>query len=105
MIKARTTYAQAITVALVAASLMVGFAARAQDVKLGDLRPAVQKLRDDERRLSQERITRFRAEQQKVERQAQEAVAASQRGRGTQQRARQDVEREREAHRRDSTTC
>jgi biopolymer transport protein ExbB len=75
VIKARTTYAQAITVAVAVASLMVGFAARAQDVKLGDLRTTVQKLRDDERRLSQERITRFRAEQQKVERQAQEAVA------------------------------
>jgi len=75
VIKARITYAQAITVAVAAASLMVGFAASAQDVKLGDLRPAIQKLRDDERRVSQERITKFRAEQQKVERQAQDAVA------------------------------
>jgi biopolymer transport protein ExbB len=74
VIKARTKYAQAITVALAVASLMVGFAARAQDVKLSDLRTATQKLRDDERRLSQERLTRFRAEQQKVERQAQEAT-------------------------------
>jgi biopolymer transport protein ExbB len=53
---------------------MVGFAARAQDVKVSDLRTSIQKLRDDERRLSQERLTRFRAEQQKAERQAQEAV-------------------------------
>jgi biopolymer transport protein ExbB len=74
VINARTTYAQAITVAVAAASLMMGFAAQAQDVKLTDLRTATQKLRDDERRLSQERITKFRAEQQKVERQAQEAV-------------------------------
>jgi len=74
VIKARTGYAQAVTVAVAAASLMVGFAARAQDVKLGDLRVATQKLRDDERRASQERITRFRAEQQKAERQAQEAT-------------------------------
>ena len=74
MIKARTTYAQAVTVALAVASLVVGFAVRAQDVKLSDLRTATQKLRDDERRLSQERLTRFRAEQQKVERQAQEAT-------------------------------
>jgi len=72
--KVRTTYAQAIIVALAFASLLVGFAAGAQDVKLSNLRPEVQKLRDDERRLSQERITRFRAEQQKAERQAQEAV-------------------------------
>jgi biopolymer transport protein ExbB len=75
VIKARTRYTQAITVALAAASLMVGFAARAQDVKISDLRTGTQKLRDDERRLSQERVARFRAEQQKVERQAQEAVA------------------------------
>jgi biopolymer transport protein ExbB len=74
VIKARTTYAQAITVAVAAASLLVGFAAHAQDVKLGDLRTATQKLRDDERRLTQERLTRFRAELQKVERQAQEAT-------------------------------
>jgi len=57
-----------------AASLLAGFAASAQDVKLGDLRQSIQKLRDDERRLSQERLGRFRAQQQKVERQAQEAV-------------------------------
>jgi biopolymer transport protein ExbB len=75
VIKARTRCTQAITVALAAASLMVGFAARAQDVKISDLRTGTQKLRDDERRLSQERVARFRAEQQKVERQAQEAVA------------------------------
>jgi biopolymer transport protein ExbB len=74
VIKARTTYAHAITIALAVASLMVGFAASAQDVKIADLRPAVQKLRDDERRVSQERLTRFRAEQQKAERQAQEAT-------------------------------
>jgi biopolymer transport protein ExbB len=77
VIKARTTYAQAITVAVAAALLLVGFAAHAQDVKdvkLGDLRTATQKLRDDERRLTQERLARFRAEQQKVERQAQEAT-------------------------------
>ncbi|MEO8465802.1 MAG: MotA/TolQ/ExbB proton channel family protein [Gammaproteobacteria bacterium] len=74
MIKARTTYAHGITVAVAAASLIVGFTARAQDVKLTDLRATTQKLRDDERRASQERITRFRAEQQKIERQAQEAV-------------------------------
>ncbi len=40
MTKARTTYAQAITVALASASLLVGFAVRAQDVKLSNLRPA-----------------------------------------------------------------
>ena len=70
MITART-----IAAALVTASLVIGFAARAQDVKLSDLRTGTQKLRDDERRQSQERIARFRAEQQRVEKRAQDAVA------------------------------
>ena len=42
---------------------------------LTNLPAYVQRLRDDERRLAQERLARFRAEQQKAERQAQEAVA------------------------------
>jgi len=42
---------------------------------LTNLPQYVQRLREDERRLSQERLTRFRAELQKAERQAQEAVA------------------------------
>jgi biopolymer transport protein ExbB len=70
----RTTYLRAVTVAVTAASLAMGFAVCAQDVKLGDLRQLTQKLRDDERRVSQERLARFRAEQQKAERRAQEAV-------------------------------
>jgi biopolymer transport protein ExbB len=41
---------------------------------LRDLAANVQRLREDERRLAQERLTRFRNEQQRVERQAQEAV-------------------------------
>jgi biopolymer transport protein ExbB len=41
---------------------------------LGNLRQAVQRLRDQERQLAQEREQRFRAELQRVERQAQEAV-------------------------------
>ena len=74
MIQGRTMHARAITVALAAASLLVGFAAQAQEVKLTDLRSEVQKLRDDERKLAQERLQRFRAEQQRQERRAQEAV-------------------------------
>jgi biopolymer transport protein ExbB len=42
---------------------------------IGNLRQAVQRLRDQERQLAQEREQRFRAELQRVERQAQEAVA------------------------------
>jgi biopolymer transport protein ExbB len=74
VIQGRTMHARAITVALAAASLLVGFAAQAQEVKLTDLRSEVQKLRDDERKLAQERVQRFRAEQQRQERRAQEAV-------------------------------
>jgi biopolymer transport protein ExbB len=74
VIQGRTMHARAITVALAAASLLVGFAAQAQEVKLTDLRSEVQKLRDDERKLAQERLQRFRAEQQRQERRAQEAV-------------------------------
>ena len=74
MSKALTACVRALTVAVAAASMLAGFAASAQDVKLGDLRQTIQKLRDDERRLSQERLTRFRTQQQKIERQAQEAV-------------------------------
>jgi biopolymer transport protein ExbB len=44
-------------------------------VQLSTLSQYVQRLREDERRLSQERTQRFRAELQKKERQAQEAVA------------------------------
>jgi biopolymer transport protein ExbB len=43
-------------------------------VRLGDLRQMVQKLRDEERRTSQERLQKFRAEQQRQERRTQEAV-------------------------------
>jgi biopolymer transport protein ExbB len=42
---------------------------------LTDLRQAVQRLRDQERQLAQERENRFRAELQRMERQAQEATA------------------------------
>jgi biopolymer transport protein ExbB len=71
----RTRYVRAVTVAVAAAALMAGFAASAQDVKLDTLRQATQKLRDDERRTSQERLTRFRTAQQAMEKKAQEAVA------------------------------
>jgi biopolymer transport protein ExbB len=72
--QARRTHARALTLVFVAASLLIGFAARAQDVKLSDLRAEVQKLRDDERRVAQERLQRFRAEQQRQEKRAQDAV-------------------------------
>ncbi|HVY64897.1 MAG TPA: MotA/TolQ/ExbB proton channel family protein [Gammaproteobacteria bacterium] len=72
---ARSTYARAMVVAFAVSSLLIGFAARAQDVKLTDLRQMVQKLRDDERRQSQERLNRFRAEQQRAERRTQDALA------------------------------
>ena len=64
--------------ALVVVSLLAGSFAAAQQaqpqVQLGDLRQTVQRLRDQERQLAQEREQRFRAELQRVERQAQEAV-------------------------------
>jgi biopolymer transport protein ExbB len=44
-------------------------------IQLGELRNAVTRLRDQERALAREREQRFRAELQRVERQAQEAVA------------------------------
>jgi biopolymer transport protein ExbB len=43
-------------------------------VQLGNLRQAVNRLRDQERQLAQERQQRFRAEQQRAEREAQEAT-------------------------------
>jgi biopolymer transport protein ExbB len=46
-----------------------------QSTILRDLNQYVQRLRDDERRLAQERETRFRAELQRVEKQAADAVA------------------------------
>jgi biopolymer transport protein ExbB len=68
-------YRRAVLGAVAAASLVLGGAAAGQQqVQLGDLRQAVQKLRDDERRLAQERETRFRAELQRQERLTQEAV-------------------------------
>ena len=45
-----------------------------QQVQLGELRQSVQRLRDQERQLAQEREARFRAELQRTERQAQEAT-------------------------------
>jgi biopolymer transport protein ExbB len=49
--------------------------AAAPSQTLTNLPQYVQRLREDERRLAQERLARFRAELQKAERQAQEAVA------------------------------
>jgi biopolymer transport protein ExbB len=48
--------------------------ATAAQVSLGNLRQSVQRLRDQERALAQEREQRFRAELQRAERQAQEAT-------------------------------
>jgi biopolymer transport protein ExbB len=59
---------------LAAVSLSIGFTAVAQTVQLGDLRQAVQRLRDQERQLAQEREQRYRAELQRQERAATEAV-------------------------------
>jgi len=74
--RALTMYRRAVLGAVIAASLALGgVAAAQQQVNLGTLRQAVQKLREDERRLAQERETRFRAELQRQERLTQEAVA------------------------------
>ena len=76
MSSALKMYRRAVLGAVAAASLAFGAAAAAQQqVQLGALRQAVQKLREDERRLAQERETRFRAELQRQERLTQEAVA------------------------------
>ena len=61
------------TLAFAAVGLLLSFSASAQ-VSLADLAQQVQRLRDDERRVAQERLTRFRNEQQRQERLAQEAV-------------------------------
>ena len=75
MSSALKMYRRVVLGAVAAASLVIGGAAVAQQqVQLGGLRQAVQKLRDDERRLAQERETRFRAELQRQERLTQEAL-------------------------------
>jgi biopolymer transport protein ExbB len=63
-------------VVAVLTSLLAGGSAVAQEasVSLDNLARAVQTLRDEERRIAQEREGRFRAEQQRQERLAQEAV-------------------------------
>jgi biopolymer transport protein ExbB len=69
-------YRRALAAAFAVATLLAGVPVVAQQqVQLGELRQAVQRLRDQERQLAQEREQRFRAELQRVERQAQEAVA------------------------------
>jgi len=90
-------YRQGLAGVLVAASLWLGASAAAQQapaqqppaqqpaaqaapqpqVQLSNLRQTVQRLRDQERQQAQEREQRFRAEMQRMERQATEAVQRS----------------------------
>jgi biopolymer transport protein ExbB len=72
LLKGRLGFAAVVTAA--AAVLCGGSAVFAQEVSLGDLRQTVQQLRDNERRLAQEREQRFRAELQRQEEAARQAV-------------------------------
>jgi biopolymer transport protein ExbB len=64
------------TAALVAVAVLgAGEVAAQGGVSIGNLSQQIQRLRDDERRVAQERETRFRNELQRQERLAQEAVA------------------------------
>jgi biopolymer transport protein ExbB len=74
-VRASQTFGAAalITSCALLASLGAGIAV-GQEVQLNELRQAVTRQRDQERQLAQEREQRFRAEMQRMERQAQEAV-------------------------------
>jgi len=73
--RAQQCYRAALVGALVLASVFATVPAAAQQqIQLGELRQSVQRLRDQERQLAQEREQRFRAALQRQERLAQEAV-------------------------------